>query len=97
MLTITEKKEQDIRRAARAGAIFSRYCRNAWTGERTRPSLEVEKVTYWPYLAWVSKLGDKPLLAYENIADLHQFRLGRPDQHTWDEARWEQEIRRIRE
>jgi hypothetical protein len=93
--TVVEKREQDIKRAAIAGAMLSRYCRNSWTGERIRVMLEREKVQYANYLVAVSTLGDKPLLGYSNCAGLDCFYLGRQDQHLWDAERWEAEIRAI--
>lgn len=94
--TEEEKREDFIKRLAESGARFSRHCRNCWTGERTRSQLNADefsgRVRDLVILSGLCRGG--PLLDYANVADLHGFYLGKEDQHTWDEARWEEEIRK---
>jgi hypothetical protein len=94
--TEKEKREDFIKRLAKAGARLSRHCRNAWTGERTRTYLGVDEFTgRMKDLVIISGLcRGGPLLDYANVADLHGFYLGAEDQHTWSEDKWEEEIRK---
>lgn len=94
--TKEEKREDFIKRLAKTGALLSRYCRNAWTSERTRSQLNVNEFggrSRDLIIIARSLMGD-PLIDYANVADLHGFYLGKPDQHTWDVERWEKEIRK---
>ena len=93
--TEEEKRDDAIDRLATAGALLSRHCRNCWTGERTRSGLSADGFTgrNTDLIIIASNLLGNPLIDYANVADLHEFYLGTPDQHTWDKARWEKEIR----
>ena len=92
--TETEKKEDFIKQLIKAGTLFSRQCRNCWTGERFRSYLRYEEFCgNQRHLIIIAGLKGKPLLDYANVADLHGFYLGADDQHQWDEKRWEKEIR----
>lgn len=94
MLTVEEHKEQFIQKAIKAGVCLSRYCRNPWTGERIRPCIEAAKIVHWKALVSIGIRGSHPLLDFADVADLDKIiYLGRPDQHTWDAARWEKELR----
>jgi len=84
--------EEQLTKMAKAGANFSRHCRNAWTGEQYCCCVRAEEVMYWPHLVAVTNFPGKPLVDYANGGGLHHFYLGRPDQHTWDEKRWREEI-----
>ncbi len=95
LLTVDELKEQTMKQAIEAGVMLSRYCRNCWTGERTRPCISAVKITHWTSLVSIAINGrGKALLDFADTADLHKIiYLGRPDQHTWNATRWEQELR----
>jgi len=86
--------DEQIERLAEFGALVSRYCRNAWTGEQTRVSISVEQMAGGhggPNEAVILEF--MGLMAYEDIADLHQYRLGKNGQHSWRKADWERAIR----
>jgi hypothetical protein len=95
MLTVDELREQNIKGMAEAGAKFSRHCRNCWTGERIRTSLNVSEFTgRRKYLHMIISLPvGGPLLDYSNTADLDTYYTGKANQHTWSVERWEREIR----
>jgi len=94
MLTTEEFKEKTIQEAIKAGVSLSRHCRNAWTGERIRSNIEAYRIVHWPALVSIAIRGSRPLLDFADVADLHQIiYLGRQDQHAWDAARWEKELR----
>ena len=93
--TKEEKQDDLIDRLATAGALLSRHCRNCWTGERTRSQINANEFTgsVRDLIIIASNLHGKALIDYASGADLHGFYLGASDQHTWDKARWEKEIR----
>lgn len=84
---------EQIEGIAEFGALVSRYCRNAWTGEQTRPSIERERLGHPFHSAGIQVLDFLRLVAWENVADLDQIRLGVPGQHAWRKADWERAIR----
>lgn len=94
--TEKEKREDFIKRLAESGARFSRHCRDCWTGERTRSQLNADEFSgrVRDLIVIARNLIGDGLLDYANVADLHGFYLGKPDQHTWDVDRWEEEIRK---
>ena len=91
--TPAEAKEEIIQKAIKAGVSLSRHCRNCWTGERTRGSIAAERIIHWPALVVIGTKGSRPLIDFADVADLKEIYLGRPDQHTWNEERWENELR----
>ena len=91
--------DQQIERLAEFGARVSRYCRDAWTGEQTRVSVSVDEVAGTggaggPGMAVTLEF--MGLMAYENIADLHQYRLGKIGQHSWRKSDWERAIKEFK-
>ena len=88
-------EEDRIQRMVTVGTLLSRYCRNPCTGERTRPCVEMKQLADWPMLVHIAGLkSDRPLISIADIADLRGIvYLGRADQHSWNTARWEKEIR----
>ena len=95
MMNNEELKEYTIQEMIKAGARFSRHLRNAWTGERLRSNLSASEFTgRVHYLQLIATLPiGSPLIDWADVADLNQFYMGTPDQHTWDAERWEKEIR----
>ena len=94
-MTAEEASEHRIQRMVKVGTELSRYCRNPFTGERTRPCVEMRQLTDWHMLIHIAGLiGYRPLIDIADIADLRGIvYLGRADQHNWNAARWEKEIR----
>ena len=94
MLNTIERREELIQQAIKAGVTLSRFCRNCWTGERTRANIEAARIVHWMALLALAHRGERPLIDYADVADLHGIiYLGRADQHTWDARRWEKELR----
>ncbi len=85
--------EETIKGIAKFGAQISRHCRNAWTGEQMRVSVECAKVGHPYHKAGRQILDYLGLIEWENVADLNQFRLGVSGQHAWTARDWEQAIR----
>lgn len=85
--------DKEIEGIAEFGAVVSRHCRNAWTGEQTRPSIECERVGHPWHRAGRQVLDFLRLIEWEDVADLNQIRLGIPGQHAWRKADWERAIR----
>lgn len=96
MKTQDEIRKEQIEEMIKAGTYLSRHCRNCWTGERTRSNIPAREYSY--KLCRLQQLaslggGNSPLVDWAGTADLNHFYLTKADQHTWDEARWEKEIR----
>ena len=85
--------DEEIKGMAEFGATISRWCRNSWTGEQIRVSVGCDKVGHPWHKAGRQVLDYLHLIAWENVADLNQFRLGVPGQHAWKKADWERAIR----
>jgi len=91
---MTKLTTKQIERLAEFGAVVSRHCRNAMTGEQIRVSISAANLTGGHGGANEAiALEFMGLMAYENVADLCQFRLGKPGQHSWREVDWERAIR----
>ena len=84
--------DNQIDEIAEFGAVISRHCRDCWTGEQTRPSIECEKLGHPFHKAGKQVLDFLRLIAWERVADLNQIRLGVPGQHAWREADWKKAI-----
>jgi len=92
--TKEERKEDFIKRMAKAGATFSKHCRNSWTGDKTRTTLNLENFGGCRNdLLSILNLRGEPLFDFSTTADLNTLYLGCQDQHNWDQAQWEKEIR----
>jgi len=83
---------EEIEGIAEFGAVISRYCRNAWTGEQTRVSVGCERLGHPWHKAGKQVLDFLLLIEWEHVADLDQIRLGIPGQHAWRKADWERAI-----
>ena len=84
---------EEIEGIAEFGAVVSRHCRNAWTGEQTRVSVECDRLGHPWHKAGKQVLDFLLLVEWEHVADLDQIRLGIPGQHSWKKADWERAIR----
>lgn len=84
--------EQQIDEIAEFGAVISRYCRNCWTGEQARVTIECRKLGHPFHNMGKQVLDFLRLIAWERVADLNQIRLGVPGQHAWKQADWKAAI-----
>jgi len=85
--------DQEIEGIAKFGAMFSKNCRNCWTGEQTSVSVKCDDLGHPWHKAGKQVLDFLNLIAWENVADLNQIRMGVPGQHSWKQQDWERAIR----
>ena len=90
---IKKLTDEQIKTLARFGADVSRHCRLAMTGEQWRTIVPFDRFYGRGGRSEASALEYLGLIALEDIADLRQYRIVKPGQHQWTEARWEKEIR----
>lgn len=80
-----------IKKMAKAGAMFSKQCRDIWTHEQIATTLRKDDFCGCTnHLFLIVSRTD--LLDYGRLDEV--FYMGRPDQSQWDEKKWITEIKK---